>query len=196
MKGHRRLAMMCVAASTLALSTACDSSASAHRAQPAKSALTLHKMAVNDHGGIVVGLSIDETPLPCNDGQLRVIAPRKLSQLITFTSVGDCSACEQHLAGLDSLSRLKQLPVPHVYVAYSAPSNRSADSRAYASVISDPVCWDEKGALWDEYNISHTPVSVLVFDGRVLLMHDTPLVAAEDRQRLIDTVRAVQARGR
>lgn len=195
MSSQQRLAMLCtVVAPLLFLSASCDSPPSFQQRRPVerKGSAPQHKMAVNNHGGVIVGLRIDEIPLLCDDGQVRIVAPRKLAQLVTFTSVGDCSACEMHLAGLDSLSKLKQLPVPHVYVAYSAAAARKADSRAYAAVISEPVCWDETGALWDKYNISHTPVSLLVSDGRVVLLHDTPLVTAEDRQRLIDTVRRVQ----
>ncbi|MEA3244534.1 MAG: hypothetical protein U9Q74_00110 [Gemmatimonadota bacterium] len=110
---------------------------------------------------------------------------------MTFTTPGDCSACQPHLAGLDLLDRSQAWPVPHIYVSYTTKATRNGASREYKRVLHEPVCWDEGGALWTANDIRHTPVTALLRDGYVVLLHDAPLAAHTAMQRLLDTIAVV-----
>src|SRR5687768_9507741 len=85
-----------------------------------------------------------------------ICRPSRGVQFITFTTAGDCSACHEHLAGLDSLDASGQLRVEHIYVSFSPPSQRESDRRAYRTVVRSTVCWDGTGYFWDKYGIAHT----------------------------------------
>lgn len=110
-------------------------------------------------------------------------------QFITFTSPGDCSSCQPHLAGLDSLARREEMIVPHFFVAYLGGTTPEAASRLYEGFVRGPICWDRDGLLWDKYNIGHTPVTALLKDGLIVLLHDAPLASPQDRQQLLDSMR-------
>lgn len=145
-------------------------------------------MQLQDHGGLMTGTKLSKAALTCDDRQVRTVAPDSGAQLLTFTTAGDCSACHTHLAGLDSLDKLGQLRIPHLYVSYATQAQRDDARRAYRRVIGDAICWDESGALWDEHGIAHTPVTVLVRAGTVLLVHDAPLTSDDSRRLLVDTI--------
>lgn len=148
-------------------------------------------MMLNAHGGIRTGVLLAPTSLPCDGVGSREIGERGHSQLITFTTAGDCSSCAPHLAGLDSLIRREALPVSHLFVVYSRKATTASDRRTLRGILNGVICWDHDGALWDRHDISHTPVTVLSVNGRVLLVHDAPLVAPHDRARLVDSVKAL-----
>jgi hypothetical protein len=131
---------------------------------------------------LVRGMSIDETRLPCSDGQTRVLGPRDALQLVTFTTVGDCSACQPHLAGVAALAK-SRLGVNHLFVTYAGRTEVGTVKRAYAEITSDPICWDETGQLWDHYRISHTPVTVLLRSGVIVYLNDGPLTDHENAAR-------------
>ncbi len=145
-------------------------------------------MQLQDHGGLVAGTRLGTVALTCDDRQVRTVAPDSGAQLLTFTTPGDCSACHTHLAGLDSLDKLGQSPVPHIYVSYATPAQRDDARRSYKRVIGQSLCWDDSGSLWDLLRIEHTPVTVLVRDGTVVLVHDAPLTADDARKRLVDSI--------
>ena len=136
----------------------------------------------------MAGAMLRPSTLACDDRRVRTLAPDSGAQLLTFTTPGDCSTCHTHLAGLDSLDKLGHLSVQHVYVSYATRAQRDDARRAYKRVIGQALCWDDSGSLWDILRIEHTPVTVLVRGGTVLLVHDAPLTSDDARQRLVDTI--------
>jgi hypothetical protein len=138
--------------------------------------------------GLQVGDSIATVSLRCADGIPRVIAPKLQLQLITFSTLGDCSACHAHISGLESLLRSGRISVNHLYVSFAATSEQPSAIRAYRLVTNQPVCWDGEGSLWDRYHISHTPVTVLLDGGSIVFMNDVPLTSADAQQRFVEAL--------
>ncbi len=141
--------------------------------------------------GLAVGEAIQPVRLECDDARSRIVAPLEIPQLVTFTTPGDCSACETHLAGVEMLLS-DNSPIPeHVWVAYPADVDSNAASEQYRLITRFPICWDRAGAMWTRYNISHTPFTVLLRNGKVLLIDDASLARPSERARFMDTVRAL-----
>jgi hypothetical protein len=142
---------------------------------------------LNEHG-ISVGDTLDMMQLACDDNVKRAVAAPGYAQIITFSSPGDCSMCQQHLAGLEQLASSGRLPIEHFYVVFSPSMSRARSARAYRTISEQPVCWDDAGVYWQQHSIAHTPFTVLLLEGRIALMHDAPLLTPSGQQRLLDSV--------
>jgi len=165
-----------------------DRSSAVRDSLPARSPFLLQ-----GHGGLTAGIAITKVRLTCDDGVQRVLGEDEV-QLVTFTTPGDCSSCQSHLAGLELMTRHRQMPLDHYFVAYAPRSTRTVDLRAYRRLVTGRLCWDEHGALWDRHNVSHTPVTALMRHDTVLLLHDAPLLAADARRALAESVAALVGR--
>lgn len=150
-------------------------------------------MVLNEHG-LKAGAVIDSIELPCNDGRTRVVAPADQFQLVTFSGPGDCSTCWPHLTGLKEISAAQGFRVEHIYVSFPAGMPVHVAARIYEPFTDGPVCWDEDGALWREHDIAHTPVTVLLRRGSIVLMHDAPLTSDDARSQLTDSIRVLRGR--
>lgn len=125
--------------------------------------------------GLRVGRMIAPVTLECSDGRVRTLGAGRTVQLITFSTAGECSECSRHLRGLEQLYRTRQLPGMQFVVAYAPPARQTALLAAYQTYTSRPICFDATGALWKAYDISHTPVTALIRDGRIRYLDDAPL---------------------
>jgi hypothetical protein len=139
---------------------------------------------VNAHG-LAVGDSIEPLALTCREGGDRRIAAPNEVQLITLSTAGDCSACLTHLAGLEQLLVTKQVTAPQFYVSWATTAQIPSAMIAYRATTIRPVCFDTSGTLWDSHNVSHTPVTVVIRNGRVLYMHDMPLISASSQRQFL-----------
>jgi len=57
------------------------------------------------------------------------------------------------------------------------------------------VCIDRKGVLWDSLNVSHTPFSVIVRNGRIIYLHDAALTSAAVGEQFYADVAWLLGRG-
>lgn len=151
---------------------------------------------LNAHG-IELGDTVPKVMLACTDGKRRLVGSDTRLQLVTFSTMSDCSACTPHLAGLDALWQANRLPaVDQLVVAYAPTGQRTTALKAYGSRTPRPVCFDTSGVYWSAESISHTPVTVLLSRGVVVYEHDAPLGTDEERQRLIRDIDKLAASAR
>lgn len=56
-----------------------------------------------------------------------------------------------------------------------------------------PVCIDEVGVLWNSLNVSHTPFTVLVENGRIIYLEDRNLARLNRQEEfLADLARLIR----
>ncbi|HEY4304668.1 MAG TPA: hypothetical protein VGM82_09385 [Gemmatimonadaceae bacterium] len=146
-----------------------------------------------DHG-LISGQLMVSPQLDCSDDSSRSIGERAGVQLLTFSNSGDCSECDRHWFGLEKLSRDNALAVPPFIVSFASQAQRAEAALQYAAWSRQPVCFDESGVLWSRYNISHTPVTVLLSHGRILYLNDAPLVDSVAASQFRDTIAALAKR--
>lgn len=116
----------------------------------------------------------------CADGVVRKLGASEQLQLVTFSTVSDCAECDRHLNGLEQLYREHKLPGEALIVTYAPPARQAEIVTAYRVRTSRPICFDETGALWTAHDISHTPVTVLIRNGKVLYLDDAPLETEQE----------------
>ncbi|MBL0938581.1 MAG: hypothetical protein IBJ03_06790 [Gemmatimonadaceae bacterium] len=131
--------------------------------------------------GIAIDAQIEETSLDCGDEGTRQLAPRSGVQLITFSTPYDCSACTPHLAALDSLKKQGMLPEGDAMVLWAPGENLDHEVGMVRGKTHRTVCVDQKGMMWDRHDLQHTPVTVLLVDGRVVYMNDRLLDSESQR---------------
>lgn len=144
-------------------------------------ALTISR-AYMEHG-VTLGQAVPLTPLSCSDSTARRVGDPDALQMITFaTSYDGCTVCNLHLKSLGSI-RWRQLPDVDPFIVAWGPSRKRLVQ--LESGLSDTlgltfpsVCIDRKGVLWDSLNVSHTPFSVIVRNGRIIYLHDADLTPA------------------
>jgi hypothetical protein len=139
--------------------------------------------------GIAVGDMVEPITVPCSDSTQRVVADTTSLQLVTITSVDDyCAECHRHLLGLDAVARLTQLGDTGFFLTYAPPARQAEIVKAYRAKTSQPVCFDQVGAMWEKYNLRHTPVTLLLLRGRVVYAHDTPLDDSTSRADMVAAI--------
>jgi hypothetical protein len=136
---------------------------------------------INQHV-IKVGDVITPTRLRCHAGADRIVANPSEIQLITFSTPNDCSACVPHLAGLEEVLKRAPVHIDNFYVSWAPPAETTSAIASYRAFSNRAVCFDEAGALWDTYNISHTPITVVLRRGQIVYMHDMPLTKPEPQE--------------
>lgn len=142
-----------------------------------------------DHG-LRIGTHLQRVVVGCENGTDRRTAPAVGIQLITFSSVGDCSECDRHWRGLDVYARSRPPAIDQFVVALVSSASEEALSASYHARTTLPVCFDEDGVLWSSHNLSHTPVTALVVNGTIAYLDDAQL----DRDGDVDAfAEAIQA---
>lgn len=127
--------------------------------------------------------------LACSDGKHRNIGGANDTQIITFATSNDCLTCGTHAAGLDLIRRTDQLHIGFFTVAYAAPAQEAMVIRSLAAETSNPVCFDAVGRYWLSHDLSHTPLTVVVQNGRIIYLHDTALDTDSARTKFVRAVR-------
>lgn len=171
---HTRLAAL-----TLVMTAACAT-------QPKRGVLSDHQ--------VHVGQALPAVDLLCSDGQRRTIASRQQVQLVTFETLGDCQSCQAHIGGLIQLSAARQLPIPDIVVYWAPQSDVPAFLRLNAPTSDRPACRDSAGVFWSSPGISHTPVTIVLAHGNVVLIDDAPMMTPADQSRFLYDLRSAGAR--
>lgn len=143
--------------------------------------------------GIRVGDAVASQDLECTDGEIREVGRAGREQLVTFATVGDCSDCDRHLAGLSAIWQQRAISMDQFVVAYVPTARRPEALRGVLRSVRQPICFDGVGALWMAYDITHTPVTAFVRSGRVVYMADGPLDSVPSREALLRELRALGA---
>jgi hypothetical protein len=146
---------------------------------------------VNEHG-IKVGDHVAPLAVACSDAHERIVG--KGRQLVTLTTLEDlCSDCHRHLGGLSQAvqalaERRGDLDVEPIFLA-AVPSSRQVEAiRAYRNQRGAALCFDESSELWARHHLTHTPVTLLLLDGRVAFAHDAPLDNEQARSAFVQSV--------
>lgn len=122
--------------------------------------------------GVQVGVRLASLDLHCTDAIRRVVSPASGVQLVTFATPYDCSSCSPHLAGLDNLKNQGKLPRDEMIVVWGSPRDLASMTSAKHAASPRPVCIDSSGVFWDRDNVSHTPFTVLLVNGRIAYVND------------------------
>lgn len=158
-----------VAAMWVAAAIACRNVDQAENA--AKYGPTLHL-----RHGIAIGQVIEGTTFACSDSTDRTVAGRSARQIITLANASDfCSECDRHLTGLDAIAAALSRDADRFLLTYASPARTSEVLNVFKSKTRLPVCFDASGAFWRRYDISHTPVTIVLRDGMVVYAYDGPL---------------------
>lgn len=139
--------------------------------------------------GIAVGTNVARLSVSCSDGRQRVLGERPAAQLVTLSTPGDCPECDRHWVGIDRIYREHALRLEQFVVTFAPQAARVEVLARYRGWTMLPLCFDENGSLWSKYNISHTPVTLLLRDGKVQYLDDAPLETTEDLRSFRDTLR-------
>ncbi len=137
------------------------------------------RVPLNEHG-IHLGQEIGPLTIHCTDGEDRTIGARSAMQLITISAVNDCAECQRHLTGLEQVYKEDRLQLDQFVVTSASPTRRADVLAAYRARTNRPVCIDTEEALWHQSNLSHTPVTLLVRNGRVAYIDDAPTETAAE----------------
>jgi hypothetical protein len=127
-----------------------------------------------DHG-LKPGTRLEPTPVECLHGPSRTIGSAGETQIVTFATPFDCSACTPHLAGVPKVERQQGL-LGHALLVVWSPNLRTLARDLGAARLELPVCVNRSGSLWDRYNFQHTPFTAVIRNGRVIYMHDGTLL--------------------
>lgn len=129
-----------------------------------------------DRHGLELGQRLSKVIIDCPSGRL-VLAGASDTQLITLATLRDCSACEAHMIGLDELKRQGRLPPDEYLVVWPQPGTSAHELEGYTRQTARRVCVDSAGHFWDRFNVQHTPVTLVVKDGRIVYLDDRPLLS-------------------
>lgn len=140
-----------------------------------------------DHG-VVIGDRLLAVSLSCSDGRSREVAAANKIQLVTLWTADDCSSCSRHLAGLETAWHQAEIPFDQFVVTYATSARRPEVLRSHRAGSTRPLCIDTAAKFWDKYDIRHTPVTILIENGRVAYMHDLPLDSDEMRKEFVRKV--------
>lgn len=138
--------------------------------------------------GFAVGDSIAAFSVDCLKAGPRALGLAGATQVITFSTPGDCSTCMPHLAGLDSLAIAGRGPRDNVIVTFSPGQTPASVARLYGGRMARDVCVDTAGFAWDALNIGKTPITVLLVSGRVSFMTNKGLLSDSSRTRFLSEI--------
>ena len=142
--------------------------------------------------GLAPGDRIAATTVKCPQSADRVIGAAGETQIVTFATPFDCTACAPHLAGVPKVERDAGVADRAFAVVWS-PRLQSLDHDLGTSRPDLPLCTDERGTLWDRHNLLHTPFTAVIRDGRVIYMHDGTLLTHRDQLALANDLRRALA---
>ncbi len=143
--------------------------------------------------GLAPGAALTAIRLPCLPHGARILGARGQTQIVTFVTPFDCSACAPHLAAIPELVRRAGAASSAFLVAWApnpATISRGLDTPAGAGL---PVCVDRTGSLWDRYDLLHTPFTVVVRNGVVVYVNDATFPSAASRAEFVEDVRRLKA---
>lgn len=146
---------------------------------------------VDNAHGFKVGDTIAPLGVDCLKQRGRVLGAQGATQLVTFSSPGDCSTCMLHLAGMEKIAREGNGPRENFIVSWGPGLTLSDVGRLYSSHPVRDVCTDSGGKAWDALNLEHTPVTVLLISGRVALMTDKGYGSDSSRAHFLDDIRLI-----
>lgn len=126
---------------------------------------------------IQVGDTLPRLELACTDGTHATIGRGQGLQIVTISTPGECSTCEPHMTGLERLYRDGRLPAPAFIVYWSGQAEAARVASDYRNAYRQPTCRDSAGAWFAGGRITHTPVTAVMKDGRILLLDDAPIIA-------------------
>lgn len=127
-----------------------------------------------DHG-VHAGTALTPLSLDCSDGRKRMVGDPNASHVVTLATSGDCAQCNRHWQGITALFE-RNAARGHQYAIVNAPPSHTAEATAHMRGYSDiPVCFDTAGVLWSNHNVSHTPVTLVVQNGRVVYVNGEAL---------------------
>jgi hypothetical protein len=132
--------------------------------------------------------------LSCSDGRSRELAAADSVQLVTFWTVNDCSTCSRHLEGLETAWRKAEISLDQFVVTYETGARRPEVLRIHQAGSTRPLCIDTAAKFWDKYDIRHTPVTILIGNGRVVYMNDLPLDSDGSREGFVRKVIQLSSR--
>jgi len=153
---------------------------------------TTNQQTVNKHN-VLVGDSVPQTSLTCFPGG-RHGFPSQGFELITFSSLGDCSACLPHLKGLEQIIASGAVGRSAYFIVWAPRSQWQSNVTAYHQWSQRPVCFDDADRTWDAMRIAHTPVTVVVGASRVMYMNDLPLEEPRAQAQFINDLRRLMGR--
>lgn len=135
--------------------------------------------------GFAVGDSIAPFSVDCLTAGSRRIGLPGSTQVVTFSTPGDCSTCMLHLAGLDSVALSGRGPADNVIVTFTPGQSPASVARLYGSRLVRDVCVDTSGFAWDALNMQKTPVTALLISGRVAYVTNGGLLSDSSRTRFL-----------
>jgi len=126
--------------------------------------------------GIVIGQAIAPSTFSCSDSTDRTVAGRPARQIITLANVTDfCSECDRHLAGVQAEASALARNADPFLLTYASAARRAETARMFRARTGLPVCFDTTGAFWRRYDVSHTPLTIVLRDDVVVYGSDGPL---------------------
>jgi len=129
---------------------------------------------VGEHG-VQIGAAVPRTAVTCDDSTTTIgSAP---IELITFSTPQDCSACSEHLAGLETLSVHGKLPARDVVVLWAPGEDLERNVAHLRRTMHRKLCIDPPGDLWDRLDVSHTPFTILVRRDTIVYVNDSRLTS-------------------
>lgn len=144
-----------------------------------------------DRAGMEHGLAINDrielTLLSCRNGERHEAGREGAVEIVTFATPFDCVYCSVHLSGLvelvDQLPEKVQPPVLVLWSPSDTQLERAVDKFGDSGF---DLCHDVEGTLWDRYNLTNTPFTVVLRNGRVVYLNDWALDEAAGEQFLAD----------
>lgn len=122
---------------------------------------------------------------------------RGARELVTFLSPGDCSTCDVHLSGLGHVAdSIVKDSVRWVVVGYGPPSRVTSLVRRTWPRARPLLCVDSIGDAWADLAVEHTPVTMLLANRRVAVLHDWPLATEGQRRSFVTAIRGASMRNR
>jgi hypothetical protein len=148
-------------------------------------------IAVRYHG-VTVGNAMSSGRLPCTDGTARALTDSTPAHIVTFVTLGNCLSCVEHLTTLEEIVRSGELNEFDTFiVAYASRARQGEATQQFRGVSTRPICLDVHGAVWEDQNVQNTPFTVILLNGRVRAISDTPLRSNDEQIRVLSSLRAV-----
>jgi hypothetical protein len=151
-------------------------------------------IAVRYHG-VAIGNAMTSGRLPCTDGTARALTDSTAVHIVTFATLGDCLTCVEHLTSLEEIVRSGELDGFDTFiVAYASRARQGEATQQFRGISARPICLDIDGAVWEDHNLQNTPFTVILRNGRVRAISDTPLRSSDEQIRFLSSLRAVMDR--
>ncbi len=122
---------------------------------------------------ISLGVQFDPGELTC-DRSLIPSAPDEI-ETITLATLADCSSCDLHLAGLETLAVTHRLPRRDYLLVWVQDGNPAGVVATMRRLTRRTVCVDSTNAVWRDLKPAHPPMTLIVRNHRVIFVSDRDL---------------------